>query len=79
MKIARIAVLAGLLAVIFASPVLAQRAMPDQETLKKQRADKVAEEWYTAAGWIDDYDVVREKAKESGKLIFVYFTRTYSP
>ena len=79
MKIARIAVLAGLLAAIFASPALAQRAMPSQEQLKQQRADKVAEDWYTSAGWIDDYDVAREKAKESGKLIFAYFTRTYSP
>ena len=79
MMIARIAVLAGLLAALFASSAFAQRAMLSQEQLKKQRADKVAEEWYTSAGWIDDYDQVREKAKESGKLIFAYFTRTYSP
>jgi hypothetical protein len=79
MKTARIAVLAGLLAIFFTSTAFAQRAMPSQEQLKQRRADLVAEEWYTSAGWIDDYDVARAKAKESGKLIFAYFTRTYSP
>ncbi len=80
MKIARTVILAGLIAVLFATSALAQgRTPPSQETLKQNRADKVAEEWFTDAGWIDDYDVAREKAKESGKLIFAYFTRTYTP
>ena len=79
MKIARIVVLAGLLAVLFASSALAQgRTPPSQDQLKQQRADKVAEAWFTGAGWTDDYDVAREKAKASGKLILAYFTRTYS-
>ena len=79
MKIAGIAVLAGLLAVLFTSSALAQgRTPPSQDQLKAQRAAKVAEAWFTEAGWIDDYDVAREKAKASGKLILAYFTRTYS-
>ena len=80
MKTARILILAGMLAVLFVSSALAQgRTPPTQEQLKEQRAAKVAEAWFTEAGWIDDYDAVREKAKASGKLILAYFTRTYSP
>ena len=80
MKTARTAILAGLIAILFATSAFAQgRTPPSQEQLKQNRANKVAEKWFTEAGWIDDYDVAREKAKESGKLILAYFTRTYSP
>jgi hypothetical protein len=79
MKIARTAILAGLVAALLASSALAQgRTPPSQEQLKENRANKVAEKWFTDAGWIDDYDVAREKASESGKLILAYFTRTYA-
>lgn len=79
MRTALIAFLACAMAALLASPVLAQgRTPPSQDQLKKQRADKVAEAWFTDAGWNDDYDAVRAKAKEAQKLIFAYFSRTYS-
>lgn len=40
---------------------------------------KVAEAWFTDNGFTDDYDVARERAKEQGRPIFAYFTRSYSP
>jgi hypothetical protein len=40
---------------------------------------KVAEAWFTENGFTDDYDVARERAKEAGKPIFAYFTRSYAP
>ena len=79
MKIARTAILAGLIALLFASSAWAQgRTPPSQEQLKQNKADKVAEKWFTDAGWTDDYDVAREKAKASGKLILAFFNRTYA-
>jgi hypothetical protein len=73
----RQAIFAGALVALLAAPALAQTG-PSQEQLKQRRAAKVAEAWFTSAGWIDDYDEARAKAKESGKLIFAYFTRTYA-
>lgn len=77
MRNARTAVLAGVLAALLASSASAQGG-PSQEKLKEDRAAKVAESWFTGAGWTDDYDLAREKAKETGKLIFAYFSRTYA-
>ena len=54
-------------------------AQQSQEELVKKRDAKLAEEWLKGGGWITDYDTVREEAKKSGKLIFAYFTRSYSP
>ena len=79
MRTAMSVILGCVLAALFASPVLAQGRTPSsQDELKKRRADKVAESWFTEAGWIDDYDAARAKAKEADKLIFAYFTRSYS-
>jgi len=30
-------------------------------------------------GWITDYDQARSMAKEQGKVLFVYFSRSYAP
>ena len=80
MRTAKSAILAVVLALLLVSPALAQgRTPPTQDELEKRKADKVAEAWFTDGGWIADYDEARAKAKESGKLIFTYFTRTYSP
>ncbi|MBI2898795.1 MAG: hypothetical protein HYY17_01280 [Planctomycetes bacterium] len=54
-------------------------AQPSQEELIKKRDAKLAEEWLKSGGWITDYDKVREEAKKANKLIFAYFTRSYSP
>lgn len=50
----------------------------DQETLKEKRDQKLEAEWLKKADWITDYDKARENSKKSKKLIFAYFTRSYS-
>jgi hypothetical protein len=67
---------AVLLLLCAAMPALAQGG--NEEELRKKRAAKVAEPWFTMNPWTDDYDVARQRAKESGKVIFGYFTRSYA-
>ena len=50
-----------------------------QQALKKKYEDKLALEFVDYGGWITDYDEARAKAKEEGKVLFVYFSRSYSP
>lgn len=50
----------------------------DQEALKKLRADKLAKEVFKNAAWTTDYDAARRQAAADGKLILVYFTRSYA-
>lgn len=52
---------------------------PDQAELKQRFEAKMAEAWIENANWETDYDKARAAAKESGKLIFAYFTRSYAP
>lgn len=49
------------------------------QSLEEKRDAKLAEAWLKNADWITDYDKAREKAADSGKLIFAYFTRSYAP
>lgn len=68
------------LAALLALPGLAQaQDKPAEKSLEQKLADKLAEPWITKADWLQDYDQVRAKAKESGKFIFAYFTRSYAP
>jgi hypothetical protein len=49
-----------------------------QEELAKLRQEKLAKEVFKQHAWITDLDKARAKAKESGKPIFAYLTRSYS-
>jgi hypothetical protein len=40
---------------------------------------KLQKDFVSYGGWITDYDVARETAKKEGKVIFAYFSRSYSP
>jgi hypothetical protein len=51
---------------------------PTQEQLKQQRSEKMAKEVFKKADWTFDYDKARAEAKETGKSIFAYFTRSYA-
>lgn len=64
---------AALLAV--AAPLFAQ----DQATLIAKKEKKMEGKWLTKAEWTTDYDKARAAATETGKPIFVYFTRSYAP
>ena len=59
-------------------PGTAQAQSRTQEQLKQRYDAKLAKAFVTSAPWITDYDKAREEAKKSGKLIFVYFTRSYA-
>ena len=58
---------------------LGARKPPTQDELKQRFDEKSAGAWLKNANWITDYDKARELAKASGKQIFAYFTRSYSP
>jgi hypothetical protein len=70
----RRAVLSAALVALCATPAAAQNV----DDLRNKYEEKIAEDWFTSTGWSDDYDLVRERAVESGKVIFAYFTRSYS-
>jgi hypothetical protein len=76
-------ILAGLAAVAcVVAPATAQvptaRPQPTQEQLVALRAAKLAKPVFQKADWLFDYDAARQRAKDEDKLIFVYFTRSYS-
>lgn len=49
------------------------------QSLEEKRDKKLASEFLKKSAWTTDYDKAREEAKKSGKPIFAYFTRSYSP
>lgn len=70
--------LAALLLTIGASQALAQgRPAPSQEELAAKRDAQLEKPWFTANDWTADYDLARQQAKESGKLILAYFLPSY--
>ena len=70
------------LGMVLMSGVILGTALPaqqvDQETLRERRDKKLASKFLQNASWITNYDKALEKAKKSKKLIFGYFTRSYS-
>ena len=50
-----------------------------QDRLRNLYAEKLTHDFIEHGGWITDYDVARAKAKEEGKVLFVYFSRSYAP
>ena len=72
--LARTITLSTLSLALLAAPGFAQ----DVEELKAKRDKKLQEDWFTSNPWTSDYDEARKRAKESGKVIFAYFTRSYS-
>jgi cytochrome oxidase Cu insertion factor (SCO1/SenC/PrrC family) len=66
--------LAGLVLAFVAASAVAQ----DKDDLQAKYEAKVAEAWFKDNGFTDDYDVARQRSKETGKPIFAYFTRSYA-
>ena len=63
---------------LLAVPAIAQE--PDEQAELRAKYDKkLAKEFVSAGGWLFDYDEARAKAKKEGKLLFTYFSRSYSP
>lgn len=57
----------------------APSAAQETDDLQAKLDDKLAKSFVTHGNWITDYDEARRIAKEEGKLMFVYFTRSYAP
>lgn len=49
------------------------------QSLEEKRDKKLASEFLKKSAWLTDYDKALAEAKKSGKPIFGYFTRSYSP
>ncbi|MBI2933371.1 MAG: hypothetical protein HYY16_17135 [Planctomycetes bacterium] len=64
-----------LMTVVLAVSALAAQA----QSLEEKRDKKLKSPFLGKAAWVTDYDQAREAAKKEGKLIFAYFTRSYSP
>ena len=54
-------------------------AQKSQPQLVEQRAKKLAKSFVTSAPWMLDYDRARAAAEKQDKILFTYFTRSYSP
>ncbi len=70
----------GVLAVLMCATLPAQASsFGTQEELIAKREKKKESRFLRNADWIVDYDEARAEAKKQGKLIFTYFSRSYSP
>jgi len=73
------ALLTLLPAIFLAGPASAQEGeTADNPKMVERRDAKLKEPFFQNADWITDYDKARAVAKKQGKLIFAYFTRSYS-
>ena len=68
------AVIVGSLALTAALPAQGK----SQEELIAERDKKLAKPVFKKANWIFDYDEAQKEAREQGKLLFTYFSRSYS-
>lgn len=58
---------------------LAQGQEPKQAELIAKFEKKTHAKYIEFGGWTLDYDQAKAKAKAEGKLLFAYFSRSYSP
>jgi hypothetical protein len=58
--------------------LMAQGVGAQQEQLQQKYQKKISSDWFVKGGWSDDYAACRARAKKEGKIILVYFTRSYS-
>jgi len=47
--------------------------------LEEKRDQKLKSPFLSKAAWNTDFAKAKEESKKSGKAIFAYFTRSYSP
>ena len=69
---------AALLSTLFLAGLAGPAAAQGKTELEKKLEAKLAEDWFQANDWTADYDEARERARETGKPIFAYFTRSYA-
>ena len=49
------------------------------QSMEERLDAKLKKDFVSAVAWEQDYDAARQKAQDSGKMIFAYFTRSYAP
>ncbi|MGQ0614782.1 MAG: hypothetical protein ACT4PV_13685 [Planctomycetaceae bacterium] len=59
--------------------LLALCASASADVMEDRLEEKMQKEFVGNAAWITDYAAALEAAKAGNKLIFAYFTRSYSP
>lgn len=74
-------ILAVSLLAAIASDAVAQRSarVYDQADMVQRKTELLKEEWLQNADWVMSYAAAKAKARQSGKMIFGYFTRSYAP
>jgi len=68
-----------LLATVFFSTTVQAQDSRQQAKYKKSYEEALTADFISHGGWITDYDVARERAEKEGKMIFVFFSRSYAP
>jgi len=63
---------------LLSAPALSARRAP-QDELRQKYEEKLSHEFVSYGGWLTDYDEARARAKAEGKVLFVYFSRSYAP
>lgn len=71
--------LGPVLACILVAGADAQRRPPTAEQLVESRQQKLQEAFLANGDWALSFAAAKKRAKAEGKLIFGYFTRSYSP
>jgi hypothetical protein len=54
-------------------------AQPSQEELTQRRDKKLAEKFLQNGDWHTDYEAALADAVKTGRMVFGYFSRSYSP
>ncbi|MHC4222473.1 MAG: thioredoxin domain-containing protein [Planctomycetota bacterium] len=62
-----------------AATLLALAAAAGAQDMEDRFKEKLAKDFVKNAEWVLDYDEAQEKAKETKRPIFAFFTRSYSP
>ena len=79
MRFPTVLIAAGTLTALGLGSALPAQASSDQEKMIENREEKLESRFLQKANWILDYDEARAIAKQEGKLIFTYFSRSYAP
>jgi hypothetical protein len=64
---------------LVAAVVAAAAAAAEAQSLEEKLAKKLESEFLKRVPWITDYTKALAESKKTGKPIFGYFTRSYSP
>lgn len=64
---------------LLAMPAVAQEDAALQAELQEKFDHKMENPFVAHGNWLTDYEQARKIAKQEGKLMFVYFTRSYAP